>query len=140
MIILRMCDDDILHIIHPATEEITQSPVRRVHIHRSRPMAQVTINDQHLLALDSETHRYVERQERLATARVERRDDNHVLRPVLARHELKVSAEDTERLVDDVTATILHQHHLASLTALLFTEQRLTMVLVLRNLTYERYS
>ena len=110
--------DDALQVVGSAIEVITQALGRIAYEHRGGTMAEVTVDDEHLLLLDSERHGDVGSQIALAGTRIKGSDDDDVLFRMRSDGELEVGTQYAECLVHDVALASLH-HNLTHLLRLL---------------------
>ena len=110
--------DDALQVVGSVIQIVAQALARTAYEHGSRTMAQVTVDDEHLLLLDGERHRHVGSQVALAGTWVEGSKEDDVLFRMCTDGELEVGTQYAECLVHDVALARLH-HHLANLLLLL---------------------
>ena len=110
--------EDVVDVGDSAVEVIAQSLARTAYQHGGRSVAEVTVDEQHLLLLDGERHRHVGSQVALAGSRIQRGEDDDILLGMGTDGELEVGAQYSERLVHDVALACLH-YYLAHLLRLL---------------------
>ena len=138
VVVFPVLHDDLLPVADTVSQIIAQARLRGIHVGGGGTVAQVTVYYQYLLFLDDEAHGDVHGEERLAAAGIERGQHEHVLTAVLARHEVHVGAQHTERLVDDVTVAFLHHDGFHVGLCLLIEPQFLSGAEILGNLADER--
>ena len=110
--------DDALQVVGSAIQIVAQALGRTAYEHRGGTMAQVTVDDEHLLLLDGERHRHVGSQVALAGTRIEGSKEDDVLFRMRSDGELEVGTQYAECLVHDVALASLH-HNLAGFLLLL---------------------
>ena len=93
-----------------AHQIVRKSNLRRAHDGRRSTLTQVTVDNQHLLLLDSKRHGEVLCNERLTTVRIEGGNKNDILLSVARCDNFQLGTHHAESLIDDIMLTLLHNN------------------------------
>ena len=102
--------DDLADVGDAAVEVVAESLLGALHQFGDRAAAQVAVDEQHALLLDSERLGHIGRKETFTRARVERGEDKYFLFGAGTYGKLEVGTQHAERLVDEVALARLHHH------------------------------